>query len=413
MTNILLYITDDQRFDTLKFMPRLQANFLPYAREFTQPYTNTSVCMAARAGIFSGQYAKRHGVYWNDVASWQNGNFDPNNTVAKWLQDAGYRTGLIGKWHSDKVLQDPKPVGFSYWRSLNIGDTVNRAYDFEVTDGTTHIIVKQHMSDWFQSESLNFMSGTEPWFLVVADTAPHYKFRAHPNDIQKLSYYDHKFIDEDLSDKPSWVQAVQALDAEASSAAKQEIRRMLRYLLSSDRTFDAICQHVDFNDTVVLFVSDNGSMWGEHRYATLSKYSFYDPASKVPLLARGPGFSVGKTSIVSAVHQDITKTICSIAGVTAPIPQDGVDLRDLQNKPTDYLNRGVLLEKNSANALPAGKAIVKSDRKLMRWINQSETDKYEMYDLDTDPDELHNVAYVSDRQAERSSLETELDALLA
>ncbi len=413
MTNILLYITDDQRFDTLKFMPRLTTNFLPYAREFTRTYANTSVCQAARAGIFSGQYAKHHGVYWNDAASWNNGKFNPNNTVAKWLQDAGYRTGLIGKWHSDQVLQDPKPDGFTYWRSLKQADTVFGTYNFQVTDGTTHTTVNQYMGDWLQSETINFMTGSEPWFFVVAETAPHVNFRAHPDDIQKRSSYNHDIVDEDLSDKPSWVQSVPAPDPEVVSGAKQDIRRVLRYLLTADRNFDAICQQVDFNDTVVLYVSDNGSMWGEHRITTLGKYNFYEPAARLPLLARGPGFNAGKTDKVSAAHQDITRTICAVAGVSAPIPQDGIDLRDLQNNPSNYANRGILLEKTAANGKPAGNAIAKRDRKLMNWPGQSAADQYEMYDLDSDPEELTNVAYDSSRLTERTVLETELNDLLA
>lgn len=413
MTNVLLYVTDDQRSDTLRFMPRLRGNFLPYAREFTRAYANTAVCMAARAGLFSGQYARRHGVYTNSAQSWNNGLFDPNNTVARWLHDAGYRTGFVGKWHSDKTFQDPKPRGFDHWRSIRLDHTVSKAFDFRVTDGSTHTTVAQYVGDWLTSEALTFVAGSEPWFLTVADVAPHLEFRPHPDDLQARSWHRHPVVDEAVvSDKPSWVRARPAHTKQQIAAIQRDVRRQLRHLLAADRAFDAICTALDFRDTLVLYVSDNGAMWGEHRYPALSKYNFYEPASKVPLLARGPGFRPGRTDVVSAAHQDVTRTIAAVAGVTPPIAQDGIDLRTLQDDPASFANRAVLLERTAADG-PAGKAIVKATRKLMRYPSAAEADRYEMYDLDADPDELANVAYQPTRVAERNVLELQLLGLLA
>lgn len=427
MTNFVVHFTDDQRFDMLQWMPRLRRRLMPVARQFDRCYANVSVCMPARVGLLSGKWAKRHHVYSNDAAQWNaaitEGAWVPDNTIARWLQLAGYRTGLIGKYHNDQTTEGfprtlGKPVGWDYWRAVSNNTTVNDTYAFAVDLGNnTTTTVNDHLEDWIRTEVAAFLAGSEPFFLYVADIAPHVEFRTLPADIHAFPWLRadtlNLVFEADVSDKPSWVQA-QTLFTDPSQVfwAKQ----MIQFNLAADRIVDTILDNIDPADTVFIYCSDNGAMWGEHNIGAAAQKNLpYEPSVRVPLLVAGPGFTPGTTSAVTC-QQDITATIAAIAGVTPPWGLDGVDLRDVQNNPNNYANRAVLLEHQpgtvGGQSVPEGKSIVKATRKLTRWA-ASDPNKYEMYDLDVDPNEHTNVAYAPARLSERNALEAELDALLA
>jgi arylsulfatase A-like enzyme len=427
VTNFVVHFTDDQRADMLQWMPRLRRRLLPVARQFDRCYANVSVCMPARVGLLSGKWAKRHHVYANDGAQWDaaqsEGAWLPGNTVAKWLRDVGYRTGLIGKWHQNDPTDGfprtlGKPVGWDHWRAVSNNTSVNGVYGFQVDLGNaTTTTINDHIEDWIRSEVQSFLAGTEPFFLYVADLAPHVDFRTLPADLHTFPYLsldDLDFVFEtDVSDKPSWVQAQTPF---TSPSQVWWAKQTVQFNLAADRIVDTILDNIDLQDTVFIYCSDNGAMWGEHNIGGSAQKNLpYEPSVKVPLLAAGPGFTPGVTSAVTC-QQDVTATLAAIAGVTPPWTLDGVDLRDVQNNPGSYADRAILLEHQpgtvGGQSVPEGKSIVKVTRKLTRWA-AADPNKYEMYDLDTDPDEHTNVAYVGGRLAERNALEAELDALLA
>jgi arylsulfatase A-like enzyme len=132
----------------------------------------------------------------------------------------------------------------------------------------------------------------------------------------------------------------------------------------------------------------------------------------VPLLAIGPGFTAGTTT-VPVTGQDITATVCAILGVTPPITQDGVDLRDVQDNPGSYSSRKLLHQgrnDTSPDDIPDWDGITTETRKLIRYVDD---DFMEIYDLENDPNELVNLALDSGYDAERAALEADLDTLLA
>jgi arylsulfatase A-like enzyme len=109
------------------------------------------------------------------------------------------------------------------------------------------------------------------------------------------------------------------------------------------------------------------------------------------------------------VLQDLTATILSLAGATATVPQDGIDLRSPASQRAD---RATLYERKGDEEFPDGVGIVTATRKLLRWDDRHGDDRYEAYDLDRDPDELVSWANDPARRAERDRYEAKLDALV-
>jgi arylsulfatase A-like enzyme len=213
-------------------------------------------------------------------------------------------------------------------------------------------------------------------------------------------------------------------------------RHRLRELLALDDAVGMMCAQIEAtgqaDDTTIIFTSDNGNMLGEHRIQgiaagsrAIQKNNLYDAAMHVPLVCRGPGFS--RQSVPHPTcQQDITRTMLAICGKTAALPnQVGVHLAVYASAPDP--TRKLLHYRDTAgdgDGTPTADGITTYEslltpgtvapRKLIRHRSPaSGTDIYEMYDLDTDPHEHNNVAYVPARATERGLLNTALDALLA
>jgi choline-sulfatase len=135
----------------------------------------------------------------------------------------------------------------------------------------------------------------------------------------------------------------------------------------------------------------------------------YEPSMHVPLLARGPGFSAGTTTNAPVCGQDITATCLAAATATPSAAIDGVDLRSASPSRVLFHERSNTV--NVVPGMPSGAGVTTSSRKL--WRHQAAaSDQFEMYLLDTDPDELTNVAYDPAFLDERNGLESQLDAFL-
>ncbi|MDP1778761.1 MAG: sulfatase-like hydrolase/transferase, partial [Anaerolineales bacterium] len=96
--NIIIIITDDQPYHTLQYMPNVQSELVEKGVNFTNAYVTTPLCCPSRASILTGQYVHNHGVKTNRAPEGGATAFDDRSTLAVWLHDAGYRTGLLGKY---------------------------------------------------------------------------------------------------------------------------------------------------------------------------------------------------------------------------------------------------------------------------------------------------------------------------
>ncbi len=425
--NIVVIIADDMRYDHLQFMPNVQSLIQAPGRTFTQGRCNVPLCQPSRVGLMTGQMSKHN----NELHIGFNGTAltDNNNCLGKWIRDAGYRCGYFGKYVNfwDGVGGIDAPEGYSTWREL-VGASDGYEFDVHLNTGTTHVS-GTYETDYLADEFGAFVAGSEPFFAIVGTRLPHAPFNPPTEFEDDWLSYDWPIVDEvDVSDKPSWIQALPAMTEENRLQVLEDVRGTLRELLAVDamiaRLIDSIASVLP--NTIVVFTSDNGVHQGEHRRYTAAKKSGpYDVTLRVPLLVRGPGFAPGPDVTAPVmVFQDLCATLLASARGTAGLPnQSGVPLNNVVLNPATHAQRVLLHEIGngyvtaSGNGMTTGPDHTLGFRKLYRYpsVRQAPTGPftYEAYDLDTDPDEFSNWAGDETRRGERDVLEAELNALLA
>jgi arylsulfatase A-like enzyme len=425
--NILVLYTDDQRFDTLRFMPTLQ-RLQREGTTFTQARQSTPLCTPSRASLLTGQQAvgpHGHGLTGNDDKLPRE---RADDGLAAWLDGAGYHCGMIGKYF-DTLQALRVPEGWSTWRALVKGRSteptlapIQDAHDYGLFDGERTRYPERHQAELQTREVLDFVErAPEPWFLWDCPTSPHYPPQPTPRRAGADVETEWPVVDDDTSDKPSWLASQPAPTDEEVAGARAEIADVLREVIDLDDHLAAVWERLRRRGlaerTTIIVTSDNGTSFIDHRLPLYSKNIPYDVASRVPLVCVGRGFEAGAEvdAPVSAAI-DVTATCLAVAGARASVPQDGTSL--LEPARPDRVTRGSCAAVAGAEpAIPTNDWIVADLgaglRKLIRYQGVSGPDELECYDLDTDPEELTNWAGDPARRTERDELAQALDDQLA
>jgi arylsulfatase A-like enzyme len=397
--NILLIVTDDQRAaaDTLSVMSSTASAFEQQGTNFPNYMVTTPLCCPARSTIFSGRYAHNTGVLTNtDAGDVQ--AFDQRATIQAYLHGAGYQTGIAGKFFNTwPVAQDPP--NFDRWAIFSGGYTDPT---FNV-DGTV-----QHLSGYSTSvltdRSVDMLDGFEskdadPWFLYVAPQAPHSPFTPDTPylDAAVPPWRPGPAFDErGIGDKPPWVR----WRTYSLKEAKQLRAGQLRTLMSVDdmvrRIFEELDALGETSDTLAIFTSDNGLLWGEHRIGDQKRFPYTESVS-VPFLMRWPGhIPAGVVDDRAALSVDILPTILDATGVTPSLvyPLDGRSLLGSTER------RRVLLEYWKSSdylGVPTWASIRGSSFQYIEWYDDEGIVTFrEYYDLRKDPYELRNLLHDGD-----------------
>ena len=386
--NFLIIYTDDQRYDSMWQMPRTQELIFEQGVTFSHGYITTPLCGPSRCSILTGMYAHSHEIREN-----QDSGFD-ETTFAKYLQDDGYYTGLVGKYLNEwRVRDEPKPE-FDYWRAIFGGQSRYNNPDIMV-NGEWVRHQGQYITDAFGDYCVEFIENAakklKPFCLYFAPNAPHEP--ATPADEDKflsidLPEFPPNFSEEDISDKPNWLQEKESLISEKDIHKINEFRNdQLLSLRSLDRNIERIIQKLEaenlLDKTVVIFLSDNGKLWGEHRMTT--KNSFYEEASRVPFALRYPPLVPMPYIEEKPVSNiDIAPTLYDLARIPIPEEVDGVSLVPLLLA-GDMHRAGVLIEgwpgRGHYAAYHVGDYV----------YAETGGDKSEFYDLEKDPYQLENA----------------------
>ena len=294
--NIVLIVTDDQRADTLWAMPNVRKYLSRPGIKFRNGYVTNSVCCPSRATILTGNYSHTTGVYQNAGRHGGFRSFDDSSTIATSVGNAGYRTGLFGKYLNQYVKPRYVPPGWDQWHAFIDYDPAVRYYDFHLSDnGTEHAYPRlfgNYATDVLKRKALNFIKNSNrPFFLYFAPHAPH-ELRnsetavpaprhrgAYENvQLQPSPSYD----EEDVSDKPAWVQALPRM------TGLNNHQGTLESLLAVDEAVAemvaALREDGELKNTMIIFTSDNGASWGEHRW--VEKQDPYRGSAKVPFIVR-------------------------------------------------------------------------------------------------------------------------------
>jgi N-acetylglucosamine-6-sulfatase len=322
--DIILIVTDDQRVGTLGWLPTLNNYVVRHGVRFSRAMVPTSVCCPSRASLFTGEYSHTTGV-WTNHSGWKRFRDAgmESKTVAVWLRRAGYRTGLVGKYLNAFLGSGPPP-GWRVWHSF-LGSNADY-YDYELihTDGsiTRHgFDAASYSTDVLRRYALRFIANTpreKPFFLYFAPYAPHSPATPAPRHVSLTApigtFAPPSVTESDLRDKPQWIQRLRPV----SSGAIQALRvRQYRSLRSVDEAVAAILEaqraRRRLRNTLLIFVSDNGLMWGEHR--VMGKFVPYRGATHIDLAIAWPRrLPEGGVRARLALNIDIPVTIADAAG---------------------------------------------------------------------------------------------------
>jgi N-acetylglucosamine-6-sulfatase len=448
--NILLILVDDLRFD------EFGAGGHPYmktphidriAREgalFERAFHTTPICSPNRASILTGQYASRHGIIDNvarDSASHRLPNYHLH------LQKLGYETAHIGKWH---MGNDGKPrPGYDFWVAY---DGHGRLNDPVLNEQGTYVRRTGYITDLMNEMAVDFVKRrhAKPWSLWFAHKAVHPDAEQAADGTFKMDGYRPAKRHEDLyrgcvfprkpnmqapgqflRHKPVWREAVELRKSEASrllldaihSGTQEEIRLRACMMAAVDEgvgmLFEALEASGQLDNTLILFLGDNGYFFGEHGIGPERRFA-YEEGIRSPLIMRYPrkiraGTRLGELVIL----QDLAPTLIEIAGGRPGEHIQGRSLVPLLPGKRLAWRKSFLIEYWAENAYPwlvnmTYKAVRTDRHKYIHWVNRGAAHELdELYDLDADPYELTNLVQRARYRPVRERLRRELRRLAA
>lgn len=443
--NVIFVLVDDLRYDGMGFLqPRIRTpNIDRMAREGSY-YPNTMVtsalCSPSRATILTGMTARNHGVVDNNHSKEDGLTFFPT-----FLQQAGYQTAFVGKWHMGDDTDAPR-AGFDKWVSFRgqgayfpttgipeaarAAGAVNKLN----VDGKA-VAQKGYITDELTDYAMNWLEKErdpkKPFFLYLSHKAVH-------SDPLPPPRYAHQYdkvnfplpasaanTPENYKGKPRWVYEQRntwhGIDFFYNS--DMPMGEYLRYYYgtlsavddSLGRLFAYLRKNKLDKDTLVVFTSDNGYQIGEH--GLIDKRNAYEGSVKVPLLVWAPGsVPAGAVNKGQIRNLDFAPTFLDLAGTPMPSQFEGKSAWSLwkgRTKESEWKPQDFVYEyywEYNFPMTPGTFAIRRGDLKYIQYYGVYDTD--ELYDLAKDPDEMNNLindpAYLSAKIELRGALYAQL-----
>jgi N-acetylglucosamine-6-sulfatase len=404
--NLVLILTDDHRFDTMGFMghPWLKTPNLDRLAKggvhVRNAFVTTALCSPSRASILTGQYVHAHGV---------TDNISPLpsdlTTFPQMLQRHGYKTALIGKWHMGGESDAPRP-GFDRWVSFRgQGTYVDPTINF---DGQRREL-KGYVTDILTEEAKKFIGENvdRPFMLYLSHKAVHADFR--PAERHKNLYtndpipYPKSMADtaENYKGKPDWVRKQRdswhGIDGMYNKRINfdQFYRDYCRTLMAVDESVGAVYDELErrglLNDTLFIYMGDNGFQFGEH--GLIDKRTMYETSMRVPMIAHCPGlFSGGRAIEGMALNLDIAPTMLEAAGAPVPGTVHGRSLLPLlKGNETNWRTEFVYeyFWERDYPQTPTVLGLRTDQYSFMQYHGVWDID--ELYDVRKDPDEMNNL----------------------
>jgi len=390
---------------------------------FANMFVTTSLCSPSRASMLSGLYAHRHKVqsnftdYPNDLPSYP-----------RRLQEAGYETGYIGKYHMGEQHDDPRP-GFDYWMSHK---GQGNYFDNEFNINGKRQVLKGYYTGVVTDYAIDFLKQPrkKPFLLILGHKAPHGgPIVPEPKHEKAFDAIEIKkpLTAEPDAEKPEWLkQSMPTWHGINGPLYGQKefpkfVRAYLATLLSVDdgvgRLLDTLKETGQLDSTLIVYTSDNGFVLGEH--GRVDKRTAYDESLRVPLLVRYPKL-IAKPKVINemVLSLDLAPSILDICGAKPLDKIDGISWKPLLAGDTSKKRKSFLYEYNYEKEFPYTpnvRAVRTEDWKYIHYPHgDGKPDRYkaELYDLKNDPLEAKNL--IDDpKQAEKlKELKAELWRLL-
>lgn len=381
--NFIIILTDDQRYDTMQYMPKTQELIFDQGVTFSHGYVNSPLCGPSRANILTGMHVHNHGVLDNK------GELNVGTFVED-LQTNGYFTGLVGKY-INRWKGEPRPE-YDYWASIFRDASPFYEPDINV-NGEWHWQMPGYITDIMRDLVIDFIDEASrklrPFFLLFALNAPHDPATPAIEDEGLYPdlepYRPPSFNEEDISDKPASITHKKIMTEDAIEDIDIFRKKQILTLVSTDRAIEKIVAKLEeegeLDNTVIIFLSDNGKHWGEHRLD--SKGSAYEESIRVPFALRYPPLvpkPYVEDRLVGSV--DIAPTLYDLAKIPIPENIDGLSMVPL-------LTGGEWRDEMFLECWPSRGHWTAIHTGRYKYI---ETDGHisEFYDLKEDPYELEN-----------------------
>jgi len=431
--NVLLITTDQQRYDTLGATTGadwLRTPNLDRLAErgtlFERAYVQNPVCIPSRACLQTGRYPHQHGVeHMERVIDETPGLPDWEVTFMERLQAAGYRTGATGKLHmmphkgfhyerlcngkgarwteyeGSELGRGPLGPTYASWLEERHPGGYDEIYEHRREDAyaenrsaVRNVLPKEeHVEHWVAEEAIEFLHDphSDPFFLWCGFLSPHGPL-APPAPYDEL--YDPADVglparaEEAASPKPAddpwWGE-----DAEKIRRWRAHYWALVSFVDEQvGRLLDALEERGHLEETLILFTSDHGEMAGD--YGRMAKGNFYEEVIRVPTIAVPPGGNdVDRTDGLIEVA-DLAPTILDYAGVDRPRQLPTHSLRPFLSGEADDTPRDSVLCEYLVDREDQYRhaRCLRTDRYKYVFDGPRRTDQF--YDLETDPEELHN-----------------------
>lgn len=417
--NIIVVLLDDADVEITESMPRLRSLLIDKGARFTSHVANTPLCGPARAVLLTGQYAHNTKVYYNNgpeggYTPWLAGGHDDRN-IGPWLQAAGYRTGLFGKYMNDFPLGRPEtfvPRGWDDFRGV-MSDREARNNRFTLNEnGALKLYEAEtggYQTDLLGSRLGDFIHASEarddqPFFAFLSLSSPHVPtepatrhLEAFPGEkAPRKPSYD----ESDLSDKPERLREqatplTPAIGREIDATYRGMRQSMLAVEDVMESMFKILAETSELSNTWVFLTSDNGWFRGEHRIPA-EKYAPYEESIRVPLIVVGPGVPAGRTVTRPAGLVDLAPTLLELAGAPGALlsATDGRSLLPLLGAadPSKASWRESILIEHFGGGAPFRVRSYSGVRSASDVYVEYANGEREYYDLLKDPYQLENAA---------------------
>jgi N-acetylglucosamine-6-sulfatase len=417
--NVVFILSDDHRYDAMSFMGHQLAR-TPHMDSLAKngvhlknALVTTSLCSPSRASILTGLYTFRHRVIDNNRPV-------PPGTIyfPQYLQKAGYATAFVGKWHMGGASDDPQP-GFDHWISFRgQGHYLPPTPDYTLNINGKRVKQKGYITDELTDYAVEWLArqkpAEKPFFLYLSHKAVHANFtpaERHEGMLKDLPFKrpaSEADTPENYHHKPRWLRdqrnSWHGVDFPYHSELdiEQYYKRYCETLSGVDDSIGRVLGQLRkmgiLDETLVIYMGDNGFMFGEH--GLIDKRVAYETSIRVPLLMQCPQLFKGGTVVEQVVANiDIAPTIMETMGLARPAHMDGQSFLPLaQGRQVPWREHFLYVyywEKNFPQS-PTVFALRGDRYKYITYYGLWDVD--ELYDLQVDPGETRNLRYDSGHQ---------------
>ncbi|MQA10275.1 MAG: sulfatase-like hydrolase/transferase [Pseudonocardiaceae bacterium] len=441
--NIVYVLTDDMDSSLLRYMPEVQ-RMQREGVSFSSYSVTDSLCCPSRASTLAGQFPHNTGIFTNDPPD---GGFQAfhdrggeRSTIGTHLQQAGYRTGFMGKYlngyHPRNKQGGQQPYVPPGWNEWAVAGNGYPGYNYTLNENgklTTHgDEPRDYLTDVLARKGNKFIrqnaEARRPFFLEVSTFTPHAPATPAPRDKGAFpgltAPRGPAFNEADMSDKPRWLRDQPALSPKQVSKIDRKYRKRAKSLQAVDdmlRRFRATLEATgQASNTHIVFNSDNGFHMGQHRLKP-GKQTAFSTDTNVPLFVTGPGVSAGRVAEQQVENVDLRPTFAELAGAPPAPDVDGHSfVGPLTGKPAPGWKTASLIEHHGPNTRagdpdrpvkgggnpPTYSAIRTPDGTYVEYADGQR----EYYDRRTDPHQLTN-SYSTLSATRQAALHDRLAAL--